>query len=86
MNGYLVLARCPMDDIPLRVCQTHLDAVACCERLARLSWEERLQEINTTAIEVLRLEVSDCYGLSIVPLRGGIPQRLEPVAFPEDKA
>jgi hypothetical protein len=65
---YLVLARCGMDDIPMRLCRDVEDAVALCNAATR-------EQVIRAAGAVLDAEVSHVIGVGYVRFAGEQPRR-----------
>lgn len=66
MNGYLVLARCAIDDIPMRLFDSHPLAVAFAAKATR-------KDVCKVARDCYGLDTSVVYGIDIVAFKKGIP-------------
>lgn len=78
MNGYLVLARCSIDDIPLRLFHNKSAAVAYAQTVTQA-------EVFKVAREVFTLDTSQVIVIDVVQFEDGIPTDVEMAAeFEED--
>jgi hypothetical protein len=66
MTGFLVIGRCIMDDVPLRLCATAQEA----REFASVLNEG---DVIAEAADVLNVGVSDVIGVDIVEFRDGAP-------------
>lgn len=64
MNGYLVLARCYMDDIPMKVFASEDEAT-------NYAFEVGKQEIEKKAFELFGMLASDLVSLNVLEIRDG---------------
>jgi hypothetical protein len=71
MNGFLVLLRCGMDDLPLGLFATHTAAWNFAKGIVPTS-----EEIAVTE-RVLSLDVSDLHAVSVMSFDNGVPVKCE---------
>lgn len=72
VNGWLVLARCGVDDVPMVMVQTREHAV----EYAKLVTEKLIQQ---QAERVYDVDVSVFYNVGILEIREGLPQLVETI-------
>jgi hypothetical protein len=76
MNGFLILARCGMDDVPMRLCESMADA---CEFARSLT----TKDVQEAAETVCGVSVSEVITLHVVEFHDGVPLPVESVPFLE---
>lgn len=77
MNGWLIVARCAMDDIPLGLVTNEHEAT----KAANMFDEKDVLK----QARKLKLDTSVVYNLSILEFRGGVPQDYKIITtFDED--
>ena len=76
MNGFLVLARCGMDDVPMRLCESKTDAYEYARSLTP-------DDVREAAGIVCGVGVSDVFTLCVVEFHDGVPLPAESVPFLE---
>lgn len=81
MDGFLVLARCPIDDVPLALYATLEEALACVGRLNACD-DGGLAQVQATAAGVLSLDVSEVFAVTVVAFAGGRPVLAGAAAVP----
>jgi hypothetical protein len=70
MDGFLVLARCGIDDIPLLFTESRDDATDFALAVTR----ERIQQV---ALDVFKIDVTDFMSVDVVTFDGGFPVHAE---------
>lgn len=70
MNGFLLVARCPMDDVPAGLYSTRQEAF-------ESAFDVRYGDILLIAQQVIGNDVSSLIALGIVEFRNGQPQEME---------
>jgi hypothetical protein len=73
MDGYLVLARCPTDDIPLGLFACEADADGFASHLNASDPTSLVSRVQAVARDVLSLAVSEVIAVDVVEFRGGKP-------------
>ena len=73
MNGFLLMARCGMDDVPLGLYPGRADALNHALGLSPA-------DVRRAAEAVLHVDVSDVIGLGVVEFVAGAPQMIDAVA------
>lgn len=73
MNGWLVLGRCNLDDVPVGLYATEAEAFARAEAITA-------DEVCEIAGQVLRTDTSVVIGVDVLEFREGVPQEVRQVA------
>jgi hypothetical protein len=75
MNGFLVIARCGMDDLPMRLCATRDEASKFARAVGPGDVREAAEAVN-------RVSVSEgsCIGMNVLEFLDGEPQPMAAVA------
>jgi hypothetical protein len=77
MNGYLVLARCSLDDIPLRLCGSREEAAEYAQGIGK-------REVREQAAVVCGVGVSDVHALDVVRFVDGVPLPFQSLPWDEE--
>jgi hypothetical protein len=77
MNGFLVIARCLADDIPLRLCAARADAWEFARGVDKVGVLEAASIVNNVS-------VSEVVGVQVVEFVDGVPMPAECVPFLDD--
>jgi hypothetical protein len=70
MNGFLVLGRCALDDVPLRLCRSKAEALTLAGRVTE-------DDVVEAAAHVIEVDVATFINVAVVEFRDGVPRPME---------